>query len=350
MTIPSPTEGIEGVYPTRFYNINIFTPLVGKEKILNYTFGDFMYEYDGSMPAVYYYIKRFNISKSDFLKLCADISSDEAEILFSEDLETIKRKLCNDDYLYYDGLFWLKTELFEEFKINRDFLLEFEMCADESTLTEFMQFLMNYVIRTENIEQHDSFMRERNTIEMYMNLIPDGTHVLDDYYPGTLMENGFPSVFYMRKEVRQTYNERFFQKSIEELNYLPTAYYLIRDMELKAQRDEFYQLNDFRKYPIGQEIGTYFLLDFQFELLFGDYEEQTLMRELKLPTVFYFEGRLYTIGDLKASDEALIEKMAQNEVFKEYLLFLRKTRAFNMARNEYGSLVDGWLEEYYGIK
>lgn len=102
LTIPSPTEGIEGVYPTCFYNINIFTPLVGKEKILNYTFGDFMYEYDGSLPAVYYYIKRFNIPKSDFLKLCADISSDEA---------LIKKMAQNEVFREY-LLFLRKTRAF----------------------------------------------------------------------------------------------------------------------------------------------------------------------------------------------------------------------------------------------
>ncbi|MBR5321937.1 MAG: hypothetical protein IKU48_00120 [Clostridia bacterium] len=268
----------------------------------------------------------------------------------SDSLETVLEpieELNNESFLCYKGEFYSIIDLFYEFQKDRDFLLEFVYCADDETKAKFF----NYVREWGGGDSCDAvegirFLKEYNIINMY-NWGRLGT--LDAYYPAVLHKNGFPSVFYKREDVRQHYNENYLEMGADELNYLPTAYYLIRDLNLKEQREEFYSLNEERVVPL-EDIGAWFLLEEQFEILFGEYDEKTIMRKLKSPTAFYFDGRLYNIIDLKSAEVGLIEKMAQGEDFKHFLQQLREFQVFKEAEAEYGSLVDGWLEKYYGIK
>ncbi|MBR4978951.1 MAG: hypothetical protein IKX77_00155 [Clostridia bacterium] len=113
---------------------------------------------------------------------------------------------------------------------------------------------------------------------------------------------------------------------------LPLMYYLIREIEIS--REEFVQSNEQLKSL--KLADTSFLInvytDYEIEYLFGDYDNETVMRHLKAPTAFYYEGRLYTIYDLGKLDDSILKAMSENGGLNAYLDFMAE---FNSACREY---------------
>ena len=268
------------------------------------------------------------------------------------------------DVITYNNQFHTFSEwcwiFFEDMELYDEFLCY----ADSEAYAKFKYELLKTGIVSElldenkdaNYMQYDEVRIKLTLLEQrieYGNVLIFSNSKKGDlirYYDSKIIDNGFPSVFYRKTEVREYYfNNYLYKTNAEEMGYLPTSYYLIRDMNLKSRTEEFRQENEYR-ITTTEDITRYFIDWKDFDLLFGDYDEETVKKELKRPTVFYFDGKLYDLEDLQTADSALLNKMGAGAEFKDYLTDLKKMRVFKEAEAEYGELVDGWLEKYYGIK
>ncbi|MBQ7968588.1 MAG: hypothetical protein IJ292_02070 [Clostridia bacterium] len=379
-------------YPDEFYNIAILGFLCDTDKVDEYLNNGFKKEYNGLTPPIYMFIRHLNVDRQEFLKTSnklndynlkyegnyPEYNAHHINIMFSCDEIDVRKQLCKDNYVYCGGVFYdyMESDLiffkdqahtfkewcwifFEDMELYNEFLCY----ADSKAYARFKYEMLKPGSFSEILDKAQeennvykdkirrSFTVLEHKIENENKLVYNSKKgELSRYYDGKLVNNGFPSVFFRVKEVREYYyNNYLYKTSAEELNYLPTAYYLIRDLNLKARTEEFRQENEYR--ITTTDDMTRFFLDLKhFEYLFGNYDEETLKKELKYPTVFYFEGKLYDLEDLQDADSALLDKMGAGTEFKDYLTDLKRMRVYKESEEVYGELVDGWLEKYYGIK
>ncbi len=113
---------------------------------------------------------------------------------------------------------------------------------------------------------------------------------------------------------------------------LPVIYNLIRDIGIS--KEEFVRSNETMKALklSDMSLGIYVYTDQEIEYLFGNYDRETVIRHLKAPTAFYYEGRLYTVYDLEKLDDSILKAMSENGGLNAYLDFMAE---FNSACREY---------------
>ncbi len=386
----------ERYFPDEFYNIAIMGFLRPIDKLEKYMKEVFPREYNGLTPPLYMLISYFDVKFGefddandallqynkkfgDFYTVYPNASSYVNTMgLFAEDEFSARKSLCKNNYVYYDGVFydflesetivykyqahtfkeWFWTfsedpELYEEFLLYSDAKSYSRFKYDLDRLWKLADLLKEGQVLDDaaaaEIQRNRVLLKQKIDYEDILVIDTVEKGHLDRYYGPKIVENGFPSVFFRIKEVRAYYYENYLYKSAADLSYLPTAYYLIRDLNLKSRVEEFRLENEYR-ITTTDEITRSFIDLKDFELLFGNYDEETLKKELKRPTVFYFEGKLYDLEDLKTAESTLVEKMGAGAEFKEYLTNLKNMRIFKESAKEYRELVNGYLEKYYGIK
>ncbi|MBQ7968941.1 MAG: hypothetical protein IJ292_03880 [Clostridia bacterium] len=385
-------------YPDEFYNISTLGFLCDTNKIDEYLNNGFWKEYNGLTPPIYMFIRHLNVGREEFSRInnvlrnynskyrniYSVYDDTEIELLFSSNEFDVRKQLCKDNYVYCGGVFYdyMESDIIvfkdqartyrewytifsEDMELYDDFLcyadskayarFKYELSKEESLLKKYQIELKNgddYYPEYYKIYRNYNILNQR--MQYYGTKLiqsSSGKGEMDRYYGDKILDNGFPVVFFRKREVKNYYDNNYLNKtSAEELNYLPTAYYLIRDLNLKDRKEEFRQENEFRMITDDNGIILNFLDLKEFEYLFGDYDEETLKKELKYPTVFYFEGKLYDLEDLQDADSALLDKMVAGTEFKDYLTDLKRMRVYKESEELYGELVDGWLEKYYGIK
>lgn len=380
-------------YPDRFYNISILGFLCDTDKIDEYLNNVFWKEYNGLTPPIYMLIRYLNVDYNEFLEINNKLRDynfkygdfypvydySDIGVLFAGNELDVRKKLCKNNYVYCSGAFYDfmdsdmiiykdQAHTFKEwcwiFFEDMELYDEFLCYADSKAYARFRYELLkegglleflgkdengNYI---RNDEAQKNFTVLSHRIEYGNSLINSYAKKgeISRYYNSKIINSGFSGVFFRIKEVGEYFFNNFLYKTnADELDYLPTAYYLIRDMNLKSRTEEFRKENEYR-ITTTEEMTRYFLNWKEFELLFGDYDEDTLRRELKNPTVLYFGGKLYDLEDLQNADSVLLDKLGASTEFKDYLTDLKKMRVFKESEEVYGSLVDGWLEKYYGRK
>lgn len=385
----------EKYFPDDLYNISILGFLCDTEKIDSYLNNVFWKEYDGLTPPLYMLIKALDVDKGEFWDMHTRLLNYNSKYghtypvedlrhlhaLFEEDENTARNNLCKYNYVYSDGqfydflesdvivynnlkhtfkdwclLFFEDMELYDEFLCYADAKAYARFRHDMSAPNALSHFLEKdqdgNAVFDADISRSFTVLQYKLDSQYGNILIPAGTNQGDliRYYSSELIDNGFPSVFFRIKEVREHYNTNYMHKTnAAELDHMPTAYYIIRDMGLKNRIEEFRGENEYR-ITTTEEITRYFIDPRELELLFGSSDKETLKKELKRPTVFYFDGRLYDLEDLKNADSDLLDKLGRSDGFKDYLTNLTNMRVFKNSDEEYVSAVYDWLEQYYGIK
>ena len=362
-------ETANRIYIDEFYNIDILINIIDEEEILKYTFNDFIYNYDIELPVIYQYIKGLNVSKSDFIKAneiskeyntASDMlnhegrkivyTDEQIEALYSDDKGEIFEKFGSEAYYYFEGEIY---DYYELISLDNE-LWEKILFADKPA-----RFAEYFSVTLAEMYKIDYFEVECFHAKICANYI----YSIDDYFKLSLSGNPFYSFecvpygeeFYPGLEglleINKYFETELRNKSVAELDYLPPAYLLVEKFSLKERKEEFYNYNEYLK--VTEVEGGYYknpIEDRHFELLFGDHSKEEIVNAFKSPAAFYFEGVLYILKDLKNADSELIDKMGATTEFREYLLRLDEIWVYKEAEAEYGSLVDGWLEKYYGIK
>ena len=93
---------------------------------------------------------------------------------------------------------------------------------------------------------------------------------------------------------------------------LPPLYLMIK--ELGVTKEEFIRVNDQ-------------LNDEQIEVLFSNKKNETIQRELKLDTAFFYKGRLYNIYELSALEPIQLKEMVDEGNMIDYLNVLESIYA-----------------------
>ncbi|MBQ2883041.1 MAG: hypothetical protein IJE43_04595 [Alphaproteobacteria bacterium] len=101
-------------------------------------------------------------------------------------------------------------------------------------------------------------------------------------------------------------NEYFYNEQ------LPPLYLMIK--ELGVTKEEFIRVNDQ-------------LNDEQIEVLFSNKKNETIQRELKLDTAFFYKGRLYNIYELSALEPIQLKEMVDEGNMIDYLNVLESINA-----------------------
>ena len=370
-------------YPDEFYNIAIMGFLCDTDKIEEYLNNGFKKEYNGLTPPIYMFIQHFDVDQKEFSKINDKMREynnkygnvylvydyTDINLLFLDKEVDVRKRLCKENYIYCDGAFYDymasdiivfkgQTHTFKEwcwiFFEDMELYNEFLYYADLKAYTTFKYQMLKSEsfsgLLDKDQEENDEYYAEarrsftflKKKLQNENRLIYSYQGDLEGYYKCNLVRD----VFFLVREVYEYYDNYYLNKtSAKEMNYLPIVYHLIKDMNLKARKEEFRQINEY-----AIEIEGHFLDLKEFEYLFGNYDEETLKKELKYPTVFYFEGKLYDLEDLQDADSALLDKMGAGTEFKDYLTDLKRMRVYKESEELYGELVDGWLEKYYGIK
>ncbi|MBE6671742.1 MAG: hypothetical protein E7593_06025 [Ruminococcaceae bacterium] len=367
-------ETTNRIYVDEFYNIDILINIIDEEEILRYTFNDFIYNYDRELPVIYQYIKGLDISKSDFIKAneiskeyntACDMldyegrkvvyTDEQIEALYSEDKWGMFKQFGNRTYYYFDGKIY---DYYEIVSLDDKMMEKMLYSVDYFDASHIVYYLYPY-----DGELTETYGVEHRMLKNYYDDISaELVYSIDDYYKSLLKDNvlgNFKTVknveeFYPgvegTKEIDDYYINNLMGKTPAELDYLPPVYHLVEKFSLRDRKAEFYAYNEHLKKAYVEGVYYTHISDKNFELLFEEHGKDDIIKASKSPAAFYFEGVLYILKDLKNAESSLIDKMGETTEFKEYLLGLEDLFVYQKAKGEYGELVDGWLEKYYGIK
>ena len=356
------------------YSVDILLNVLGEKEILKYTFNDFIYNYDRELPVIYQYIKGLNVSKEDFVKAnemskeynmaSSILNREDSKIvytdkqikaLYSDDKESLFNCFGNRIYYYFDGKIYSYYELISLNDKQMEKLLYTVDIYRSRTILDYF-----YPYRGEVKEVLGITYNELNLI--YRGLELKMVYSIDDYYQAGASdfnlgcfvvvkgaEDKYPGVE-GGEEMSEYYTNSLMDKTPAELDYLPEMYHLVEKFLLRDRKDEFYAYNEHLKTVYVEGVYHKHLSDEFFDLWFEEHSKDDIIKNCKSPAAFYFEGALYVLKDLKSAEESLIDMMGETVEFKEYLLGLEELFVYQRAKDEYGSLVDGWLEKYYGIK
>lgn len=85
--------------------------------------------------------------------------------------------------------------------------------------------------------------------------------------------------------------------------------------------------------------------DEQIELMFGDYDEETIKQKLKADTTFYYEGTLYNVYEICSMDKSSLETISDKEGLVAYLNVMKSILENHGDGSYYSEEVDKILSE-----
>lgn len=121
-----------------------------------------------------------------------------------------------------------------------------------------------------------------------------------------------------------------FKKTDSNKPYRVSLPYIINHFDIS--KDEYLKFREEQceKYKSAPGYSYDLLTEREIEIIFGDYSEETIMKELKTATSFYYEGALYDAYALAAwADDELLLEFLEMDWFQLYLFDLENLEYSN---------------------
>lgn len=169
--------------------------------------------------------------------------------------------------------------------------------------------------KEESVEQNLQITEENSTqysSDDNADALGGGPEAFQRYYPDELFNLydlsklvTWDEIYAAEKTLLEN-NEYFYNEQ------LPSLYLMIK--ELGITKEEFMRVSDR-------------LSDAQIEVLFSNKKNETIQRELKLDTAFFYKGRLYNVYELSALEPLQLKEMVDEGKMIEYLNVLESLSA-----------------------
>ena len=259
------------------------------------------------LPPLCWMIRELNISKEDFLRVTDRVKYPErtVDLLFGEDQDAIRSGLKFDNVFLYDGRLYTISDLMSLKSWKMKELIE---------NSDLLDFLRKYSLYLPDFDSLYTYLYELTENKTAVDPVTgwdlnNCTQETDKHWPEPLYRTDEllkivgrdeldAAEESLRGEKKRTYSWWYNRE-------LPPLYWMIR--ELNISKEEFLRTADRDEYPA-------YIVD----VLFGE-DQDAIRSGLKFDNVFLYDGRLYTISDLRSLGSWKLKEMAENSDVLDFL-------------------------------